>query len=412
MRSQVKERASSGTCHEFDSISTNCEIEVRPARRAELSILADMAHRLVPGVQIAEPVLGKYLAFDPECILTFSRQQRLLGGMAFLYLNNRGHDALILDEISLTHPDIGLLAACHQEVSAIYIWAIAATGRGIAGLGNAAAHLRKPRYVDADCFAHPSTTAGRDLLGRNRLQTDTKLSARSMVLRATLELPSSDDADAMDLIKEPRRCTAVNRYRRSSRSCVSISIRIARDPNDLMLVTAIRAAVYLAEQDCPIEEEFDGNDLVAAHFLGFVGSEPAGCLRVRFFGEFAKVERLAVRHQFRRSRVSFKLVQASVDYIKRKGFRKIYGQAQDRLVDFWAHFGAKPLGHNRKITFSDFSYTEMVLDIEPGPDAITLDSDPYVIIRPEGDWDRPGVLDISAGRSATSPLRRAALAET
>jgi len=42
----------------------------------------------------------------------------------------------------------------------------------------------------------------------------------------------------------------------------SISIRIARDPNDLMLVTAIRAAVYLAEQDCPIDEEFDGNDLV------------------------------------------------------------------------------------------------------------------------------------------------------
>ena len=172
-----------------------------------------------------------------------------------------------------------------------------------------------------------------------------------------------------------------------------------------MLVTAIRSAVYLAEQDCPIEEEFDGNDLVAAHFLGFVGTEPAGCLRVRFFGEFAKVERLAVRHQFRRSRVSFKLVQASVDYVKRKGFKKIYGQAQDRLVDFWAHFGAKPLGHNRKITFSDFSYTEMVLDIEPGADAITLDSDPYVIIRPEGDWDRPGVLDISAGRAVTSPLR-------
>ena len=164
-----------------------------------------------------------------------------------------------------------------------------------------------------------------------------------------------------------------------------------------MLVTAIRAAVYLAEQDCPIEEEFDGNDLVAAHFIGFVGNEPAGCLRVRFFGEFAKVERLAVRHQFRRSRISFKLVQASFDYIKRKGFKKIYGHAQDRLVNFWAHFGAKPLGHNRKITFSDFSYTEMVLDLEPGADAITLDSDPYVIIRPEGDWDRPGVLDISAG---------------
>ena len=191
----------------------------------------------------------------------------------------------------------------------------------------------------------------------------------------------------------------------------SISVRIARDPNDLMLVTAIRSAVYLAEQDCPIEEEFDGNDLVAAHFIGFVGNDPAGCLRVRFFGEFAKVERLAVRHQYRRTRVSFKLVQASVDYIKRKGFRKIYDQAQDRLINFWAHFGARPLGQNRKLTFSDFSYTEMVLDLEPDPDAITLDSDPYVIIRPEGDWDRPGVLEQSSCRGSSSPIRTAVLGE-
>ena len=55
----------------------------------------------------------------------------------------------------------------------------------------------------------------------------------------------------------------------------AITIRLARDPNDLMTVTAIRSAVYLAEQDCPIEEEFDGNDLCAAHFLGYIGNEPA-----------------------------------------------------------------------------------------------------------------------------------------
>jgi predicted GNAT family N-acyltransferase len=185
----------------------------------------------------------------------------------------------------------------------------------------------------------------------------------------------------------------------------TISVRLARDPNDLMTVMAIRSAVYLAEQDCPIEEEFDGNDLVAAHFIGSIGNQPAGCLRVRFFGDFAKVERLAVRRQYRRSRVSFKMVQASVEYLKRKGFRKIYGQAQDRLVDFWAHFGAKPVANPRPISFSDFSYTEMLLEIEPGPDAITLESDPYVIIRPEGEWDKPGVLDRSAARPVTNPLR-------
>lgn len=194
-------------------------------------------------------------------------------------------------------------------------------------------------------------------------------------------------------------------FRKTASPNKAITIRIARDPNDLMTVFAIRSAVYLAEQDCPMEEEFDGNDLVAAHFLGFVGNEPVACLRVRFFGDFAKVERLAVRHQYRKSRVSFKLVQASVEYVKRKGFRKIYGQAQDRLVDFWAHFGAKPLPAKREITFSDFSYTEMLLEIEPGADAITLESDPYVIIRPEGQWDEPGVLDRSAVREVSSPLR-------
>ncbi len=185
----------------------------------------------------------------------------------------------------------------------------------------------------------------------------------------------------------------------------STSIRIARNLSDLMIVASIRSAVYLAEQDCPYEEEFDGNDLVAAHFIGFIGAEPVACLRARFFADFAKVERLAVRHQYRRSLIAFKLVRACVAFLKRKGYRRIYGQAQDRLVDFWARFGAKPIGHNRKLVFSDYPYTEMVLELDPDPRAITIDSDPYVIIRPEGEWDRPGVLDRSAARAAASPNR-------
>jgi predicted GNAT family N-acyltransferase len=184
-----------------------------------------------------------------------------------------------------------------------------------------------------------------------------------------------------------------------------IEIRIARDLNDLMLVAAIRSAVYLAEQDCPFAEEFDGNDFVGAHFIGFIDNEPVACLRTRFFADFAKVERLAVRHQFRKSTIAFRLVRASVDYLRKKGYRRIYGQAQDRLTNFWARFGAKPLDRERKLVFSDYSYTEMVLELDAFPEAITIDSDPYVIIRPEGEWDKAGVLDRSASRSATSPQR-------
>src|SRR3977135_1042335 len=106
MRSPVKERGSLVARHDFDSLSTDSAIEVRAARSCELSILADMAHRMVPGVQIAEPTLRKYLAFDPECILTFSRQERLLGSIAFLYLDRRGHDALMLGGGSVPQPVI------------------------------------------------------------------------------------------------------------------------------------------------------------------------------------------------------------------------------------------------------------------------------------------------------------------
>jgi len=151
MRDPAKERVSFAARHDFDSLSASSDIEVRLARHSELPILT-------------APILGKYLAFDPECILTFSRQQKLLGAIALLYFNSRGHDALILDEVSLACPDTGLLAGSHDEVSAIYIWAMATVGRGIAGYGKVAAHLRTPRYVNANCFAQPTTKPGRDWL--------------------------------------------------------------------------------------------------------------------------------------------------------------------------------------------------------------------------------------------------------
>ncbi len=189
-----------------------------------------------------------------------------------------------------------------------------------------------------------------------------------------------------------------------SESRAGASVKIARTMNDMMRVATIRAAVYMAEQACPYDEEFDGNDFVSAHFIGFIGKEPVGCLRVRFFADFAKIERLAVRREHRHSTIAFRMVRECVKYVKRKGYTKIYGQAQEGIVDFWARFGAKPLPQQRPLTFSDHTYTEMLFEFPRDPEAITLASDPYVIIRPEGDWDRAGILDQSADRAPAPNL--------
>ena len=190
-----------------------------------------------------------------------------------------------------------------------------------------------------------------------------------------------------------------------------LTVKIARTMEDMMRVAVIRAAVYMAEQDCPYEEEFDGNDFCATHLIGYVGDEPVACMRLRFFGGFAKMERMAVRPQYRKSKIAFKTIREGIKYCNRKGFETIYGHARDELIPLWKMFGFEVLETSRHLVFSEYSYTEMV-NINPLPDnALTLESDPYQLIRPEGDWDREGILEDSVARSTAASTHYAVAAE-
>jgi hypothetical protein len=97
------------------------------------------------------------------------------------------------------------------------------------------------------------------------------------------------------------------------------------------------------------------------------------------------------------------LVKAAIEFCRAKGYRRAYGHAQRRLLHFWSRFGAKPVVGGKTFVFSDFDYVEVLLEFEPHPDAIAIGTDPYVIIRPEGRWREPGVLERSASRPATRP---------
>ena len=183
-------------------------------------------------------------------------------------------------------------------------------------------------------------------------------------------------------------------------------IKVARSIQEIMQVVALRAAVFMAEQACPFEEEFDGNDFAAAtHLIGFRNGEPTACIRVRFFAEFAKIERLAVRHEYRHTRIGFQIVHAAIELARKKGYSAIYGHAQERLVKFWSHFGAIPRPDRPLFSFSDFQYVEMLLLTTPMQGYISLSDDAYTIIRPEGAWHRVGILERSAKRPNSTPLR-------
>ncbi|THD61226.1 MAG: GNAT family N-acetyltransferase [Bradyrhizobium sp.] len=178
-----------------------------------------------------------------------------------------------------------------------------------------------------------------------------------------------------------------------------VSITVVRSIEEFMRVVTIRSATFIAEQDCPYQEEFDGNDFSASHLVSYVGNEPAGCLRIRYFADFAKLERLAVRREFRNRQMGTKLMHAGVELCRMKGYRRIYGRSQKDLLSYYENMGWKRLEGTPEFYFSDYAYVEIVFDTEPNPKAIKLGADPYVLMRPEGRWDRPGVLDRSAQRS-------------
>ena len=181
---------------------------------------------------------------------------------------------------------------------------------------------------------------------------------------------------------------------------------LARTLEDLTRVMAIRSAVYISEQECPYEEEFDGNDFSATHLIGYVGDEPAATLRLRFFADFAKLERVSVRHEFRNTRIAREMVKAAIELARVKGYRRVYGHISKRLENFWTRMGFRTFEGARELAFSDFDYVEMVLEMDRHPQAIALGIDPYVIIRPEGRWHVPSVLEKSASRPLTRPIRK------
>jgi hypothetical protein len=97
------------------------------------------------------------------------------------------------------------------------------------------------------------------------------------------------------------------------------------------------------------------------------------------------------------------LAHAGIKLGQKKGYRHAYAHSQARLVSFWSRFGFRPLEGAKPFVFSDFDYVEIIADIERDPDSVMIGADPYVIIRPEGRWHVPGVLEQSAARAATNP---------
>ena len=370
---------------------------------AELELLVARARERIP--QLADiSVVRRVLARNPDCVWAIAGrdgtgQPKVPEGLiAILPLTPNGLAQLIGGEFQGNNPDLGLICRPGELPAGIYLWLIFAPGRLVAGWVPFMEQLDNGSYAGVDFYTRAVTPEGLRFINGIGFKPGARVNGK--YAPQIYIYPRSEPKTPFSA-----RRSNVPLYDSHQEHCgkADLSVTVARSLDDIMRVINVRSAVYVSEQEAPFNEEYDGNDFSATHLLGYIGDEPAGCLRARFFADFAKIERLAVLKKYRHTRLAFYLVRAGVDLCRKKGYRTLYGHAQKRLVNFWSRFGFKLLEGTRDFAFADFDYVEMVANMEPDPAPIKIGIDPYVIIRPEGRWHLPGVLERSASRPVTRP---------
>ncbi|MGB3723707.1 MAG: GNAT family N-acetyltransferase [Pacificimonas sp.] len=301
------------------------------------------------------------------------------GFFAFLPLNDIGAEALSRARFDTRHPDITHICTQKEKPAAIYIWALYGPGRFLPLAHGFSQYLDDLGMADVVLLTRP---------------VDARLDRLYRKIGFETAKPCYPDiADEM-LVRLPIVEAAPSRPR------PNVMTRLIRNADDMCRIVALRAMAYMDEQNCSWAEEFEGNDFCAANILGEIEGEPVGCVRVRFFRDFAKIERLAVHPNHRGCGAAKILAQAAVTLVSQKGYDLAYGQCTEALMPFWERVGFRKMNPDKTFCFSDGEYHEILLDVIPSPDAIRVDSGPHVIIRPEGEWDKPGIYDLSATRGS------------
>jgi predicted GNAT family N-acyltransferase len=121
-----------------------------------------------------------------------------------------------------------------------------------------------------------------------------------------------------------------------------IQAKKVSDPETLEKVFAIRREVFVDEQNCPPELEWEFED-ESIHFLATVNDEPAGASRWRKTDKGYKLERFAVLQKFRGMGVGQSLVQAVLDDLPADA-TYIYMHAQLPAIPLYEKFGFEKTG--------------------------------------------------------------------
>jgi GNAT superfamily N-acetyltransferase len=169
-----------------------------------------------------------------------------------------------------------------------------------------------------------------------------------------------------------------------------LTTKLAMKMEDSMQAFAVRAACFIGELDVPYSEEFDGHDFGATHVIAYVGDEPVGAVRVRWFQSFAMPERLAVIQRFRGNAIGQLLLERCRTLAETRGCNMLYVQVLPHDVAYWEKQGWRRLvaedagGAPKRIV-------AMVRAVDPSKPLPDVEAPEAVVLRPEPQLDASGL---------------------
>jgi len=306
---------------------------------------------------------------------------RVVGFNAQLPLSDKGFAALLSGDLDASAPNPDFVVRPGEAVEAIYAWLVFSPGSYVATISGLVNYVES--YAPEGCavFLRAAHATAEALFAKCGYEPANQYYSTAPEGLLVVLPVKNFRGEKQWVRKDP-----------------VVRIDVVRSLDDFLKVMAIRAATYIAEQECPFAEDYDGNDFCSSHMLAEVDGEPAGCIRIRYFKDFVKFERLAVRHEYRTSKLAFRIVRAALKFVAQKGFDRVYGHARHDLVRFWQSFGLRPIPDRPKFIFSDIEFVEMEGKIKPADALIQIGMPPHHILRPEGQWDAVSIFERSVDR--------------
>jgi hypothetical protein len=156
---------------------------------------------------------------------------------------------------------------------------------------------------------------------------------------------------------------------------------------------AVRSICYMVEENSqaplPADQARDGNDLQATHLVTYLGQEPIGSARIRWFRDFAKIERTAFRPGYRHPRYIKFAANFAFSHIARKGYSKVITHGTAEYCLLWQRLlGFRPV-NKPAAHYLGHDYFEVVKDLDVPDNGLSLDSSIEELFRVEGAWDAP-----------------------